>query len=143
MCHPVDTTFIFITASVILDEFSRSADIECPGDTISYNCSILSNSEAVHLVWRITFPDTMPISITYDNESILDDIDYLRQDTSSILTTYRSDEYIESILIFTLITIDILNGTEVECKIGDLDEMTVTLFINSSGECKPLIIIVE
>ncbi len=108
-------------------------DIDCPMDTISYNCSILSNSERVHLTWSVTLPGSMPVTITYDNSSILNNMNNLAMGVITILSTYRSDEYIESIIVLTLLIEVALDGTMLECSISDLDNETATLYINSSG----------
>ena len=90
-------------------------DIDCPGDTISYNCSIQSNSETVQLTWRVTLPGQMPIDITYDNTSNLNTVDNLGFSITTTLTTYTRDEYIESTIVFTVLRDVVMNGTELEC----------------------------
>ena len=128
------------TASVTLD-LIREPDIDCPGDFISYNCSIFSNSETVLLTWRVTFPDfpMMPFTITYDEQSLVDNgnNDYISLNTgysSTLLTDYVQDEYIKSILVFELSSNITFNDTKVECESADLDNMTTYLSINSSGK---------
>ncbi len=71
--------------------------------------------------------------ITYDNQSILNRNDYLPMNTSTVLTDYRRGEYIESILVFVVVVNVTIDETEVECRIGDLDLMTMNLSIRSSG----------
>ncbi len=119
---------------LIHERNTARTDIDCPMDTISYNCSILSNSERVHLRWRVTLPGSMPVTITYDNTSILNNMDNLAMGVITTLTTYRRDEYIESLIVFTVVRNIVLNGTMIECSISDLDNDVVTLFINSSSK---------
>ncbi len=58
----------------------------------------------------------MPIGITYNSTSILNNIDNLDASTSTLLTEYREGEYIESVLTLTILSDVILNGTTVECS---------------------------
>ncbi len=109
------------------------SDIDCPGDTLTYNCSILSLSESVCLSWNITLPGFMPRIITYDNTSILNDTDILAIGIGTMLTQFRSDEYIESIIILTVVRNVSLNNSIIQCSIGDLDRMSRNVFVNSSG----------
>ena len=111
---------------------SRS-DIECPGDTIPYNCSIQSNSETVHLIWRITLPGQAPINSTYDATSSLDTEDSLDASITTILTRFRNEEYIESVLTILVLKNVSLNSTIIECSSGDLDADTQIVFVNTSG----------
>ena len=110
-------------------------------DTISYTCSILSNSERVHLTWSVTLPGSMPVTITYDNTSILNNMDNLAMGVNTVLTTYRNDEYIESLIVFTILRNTVLNETILECSISDLDSREVTVFVNSISTCFFFIII--
>ena len=110
----------------------RSLGIDCPGDTISYSCSILSNSETLNLTWRVTFPGFMPINMTYDSSSNVSSLDYLEMNVSTTLTAYnRSSGYIESTITLTVL-MDV-NGTELECSISDLDNDIITTLVYSSG----------
>ncbi len=108
-------------------------DIDCPMDTLTYNCSILSNSETAHLTWNVTLPGLMPRSITYDNTSMLNQVDNLSVSVSTVLTRYITDEYIESTLVLTLMRDVNSNETRIDCEIGDLGIMTMVSFVNTSG----------
>lgn len=108
-------------------------DIECPGDTIPYNCSIRSNSETVHLIWRVTIPGQMPMTSTYDGTSTLNNKDSLGASTTTVLTRYTSQAYIESILTFSVLKNVSLNSTTIECSSEGLDNDTQTVFVNTSG----------
>ncbi len=118
-------------------------------DTISYNCSISANSETVYLTWSVTPPGVMPTNITYDDTSVINLMDNLAMGVNTMLTTYRNDEYIESILVFTVIRNIVLNETMLECSISnvniegaisDLDSKAKMLFINSSCKSSNIII---
>ena len=110
-----------------------SSDIDCPGDTLTYNCSIESNSETLHLTWNITFPEEMPIYFTFNSTSIL----FTRYDwnigVSAFLTRYSDQEYVESIVTFTLLDNVTLNGTKLECRIADLDNEVIAVSLNTLG----------
>ena len=109
--------------------------INCPGDTITYNCSVLSNSEMVHLTWHITFPGLAPITITYDNSSLINVVDYLGLNVSATLLRYIPDQYIESVIKFTLLKNVTMNGTLLECSVSpSLDNDTTFVLVNTSGK---------
>ncbi len=61
-------------------------------------------------------------------------MDNLAMGVNTVLTTYRSDEYIESLIMFTIIRNIVLEGTMIECSISDLDNDVITLFTNSSSK---------
>ncbi len=120
-----------------LNLFERNtvrSDIDCPEDTISYICSIQSNSETVNLVWNIYLPDSVPLTITYDNTSLLNNIDSSDIRFRTVLTAYNNSEYIESTILFNIVRNISTNGTILECSISDLDTETLTVFANIS--CK-------
>ena len=117
-------------------------DIHCPGDTISYNCSITSNTDTPHLTWTVTFPGLQPINFTYNSTSPIYEIDYLDMNISVTLTEFVTtatvlefvnEAYIESILTFTVLRNVNMNETKLECSIADLHNDTALLFVNSSG----------
>lgn len=107
--------------------------IDCPGEPIVYNCSIQSNTEDLHLTWHITIPGMILIDITYDNTSNLDRINSHELNISSTLTRYGG-EFIESIIILTVL--NNLNSYQVElnCSIADLDNATEVLYVDYSGK---------
>ena len=76
----------------------------------------------------------MPVTITYDNTSILNDMDILAMGVNTTLITYRRDEYIESFIVVTILFNVALDGTLLECDISDLDSRSETVFINSSSK---------
>ena len=116
-------------------------DIYCPGDTVSYHCSIISNTETPHLKWKVTFPGLMPISFTYNSSSSLYKIDSLDMNisvtltdfTTINLTEYVNEEHMDSILTLAVLKNITMNKTELECSIADLHNGTVTVYINTSG----------
>ncbi len=102
-------------------------------DTVSYNCSILSNEETVKLTWSVTLPGSMPVTITYDNTSVLNNMDNLAMGVNAMLTVFRQDAYIESLIVFTLSRNTVVNETILQCSISDLDSRAVTVFVNSTS----------
>ena len=113
---------------------SRS-DIECPGDIVRYNCSILSNSETVQLTWRVTLPDGTSLNFTYYDGSSNNTVSNSVVQTT--LLEYINDEYIESILILTVPVDLVVNQTVVECFITNLGLASDVIFVNISGKQTP------
>ena len=52
---------------------------------------------------------------------------------SSILLSYRSDEYIESTIVLTILRNVSMNGTELECGITGLSSETTNVLVTTSG----------
>ena len=133
--------FLFMCAYLALitlelvDSDMVSSDIDCPGDTLTYNCSIESNSETLHLTWNITFPEEIPIDFTFNSTSILFTWYDWDIGVSAVLTGYIDQEYVKSTIIFTIMNDVILDGTELECSITDLGNEISILYINTSGMC--------
>lgn len=132
----MEEAYFFFLAFIrleFLESDNMSLDIDCPGDTITYNCSIESNTEMLHLTWSVNFPEVLPFEITYDTTLFLDfgEIDYLDMNVTASLIDFRNG-YIESIITLTVLNAA-MNGTIVECSITDLDNDIVTVLINTSG----------
>jgi hypothetical protein len=108
-------------------------DIECAGDTITYNCSILSNSEDVVLMWFVTIPGMETLNVTYDKTSVFDIVNYLANNITTIITDFVDGDYIESSIILTVLDSPNMNGTLVECASLDLDSEPIVVSINKSG----------
>ena len=108
-------------------------NIDCAGDIISYSCSILSNSENLHLTWSVTTPGSMPMNIVYDATSYLDTVEYLSfpWKISTVLTKYQIDTCIESTIYF--MSNASLDGTFLECGITDLGSTSDLVRFNSLG----------
>ncbi len=87
----------------------------------------------LHLIWTITLPERIPITILYDSTSTLFVVDDLHLSVSSILTKRRTGEYIQSVVILTLIKDINLTGSMVECSITNLDSESTVVDVNSAG----------
>ena len=128
--------YLFIaTLDLLLLEtnFSRN-DINCPGDTILYLCSVMSNSESVQLTWRVTLPGMMPIDITYDNTSVLNTVDTnFGNNITTSLIDFVMDMSVQSTIVFTVLRDVDLNQTMLECASGNLDSDTTSVFVSISG----------
>lgn len=107
-------------------------DILCPLDIISFNCSIQSNSEAIHLMWRVFIPGEFQINITYSN--VTDESTNLSSYITTALSDFRNDEYINSTLEITVFSGIPIDKIMLECSIGDLANDTVTALINTSSK---------
>ena len=115
---------------------SSRTDVDCPGETISisYNCTIETNSETPNLQWIITFPGEMPLNITFNStyDSTFESFSYLGINVSATLTEFTS-EYITSVIVLEVVS-DNLDGTELECSIDSPpSDDAVTLDINTLG----------
>ncbi len=110
-------------------------DIDCPEDTLHYNCSVIPNSENVDLTWFFTLPGQMPRSIMYGNTSTIGNEDNLDSGVITLLVEYRSD-YIESIMILTVLSNISLDGSMVQCSLSNMDNASSSMLvsINTSGE---------
>ena len=75
----------------------------------------------------------MSINIFYDNTSNVNIMDYWPMNISSILLDYRSEEYIESIIVLTVIKNFNMNGTELICGITDLINESVIIQLDTSS----------
>ena len=96
---------------------------------------ILTNSETPHLTWHVTLPGHMPLNITYDNTSNSNIFNYLGMNITVVLGEFRYD-YIESVIVLTVVDDVVLNGTKLECSISpDLDIATASVYVNTSGQC--------
>ncbi len=113
-------------------------DIDCPGDTLPFRCSILSNSETIQLTWHIFFPDKMlPIRFTYDNTSMLNNVAVLALNITAVLTSYVKDESAESIITLTVLKGVPMNETKIQCSSEELDNITVAVYVNTAGKTVP------
>ena len=124
------------SASLKLVERNESVDnIDCPGDTIAYHCSITSNSETIHLTWTVNFPGLIPINITYDESSVLHEaVDHDDMGIKTVLTNYTYQGTIASDIVFKLIKNASMNGTKVTCSISpNLASSTLSFDVNTSG----------
>ena len=109
-------------------------DTDCPGDTIHYQCSVMSNSETVQLTWRVTLPGMMPVNITYDSTSLPNTVDTdFGYNITTILTDFIPDMYIESTIVFTVLSDVDLNQTLLECISEHLDESLDRVLVNIAG----------
>ena len=127
---------LYFTATITLTtkpRISSRTDIECPGDIISYVCSVHSNSENVQLKWHILFPRQSPIEILYDHASTTNIADTLKLGVETTLTNFTRDNYIESLLELTIIKGVPINGTEIECSSENLNSVRIEVLVNTSG----------
>ena len=132
-CQPCDILFISASVDIIpLERFVFREDIECPDDIIPYNCSIISNSETVHLTWVIMAPGQIPINITYNN--ISDIRDSLNDYISSSVTAFRTDEFIHSTLEITVHPYISTDQIVLMCSIDDLRNDSIAVLVNTSSE---------
>ncbi len=123
----------FFIASLSL-KLPKRPDIDCPGDTLSYNCSILSNSENSTLVWSLILPGFDNVYSIFGAESTVDEFHSSGPAITFRLTEYVDGEYIESILTFTVGRHFTVNRTSITCEIPDLATENVELMLYSAGK---------
>ena len=102
-------------------------DTPCPEDTLTYTCRIRSNSENFHLKWTVVLPGLMPISITYDNTSLLNNVNHLEENINSSLLNFVHQEYIESTIVLPW-----LEGIHVICGIDNVEDRVFIEVTSSS-----------
>ena len=123
-------TLLFIIASVDITPKGNNTGIECPGDILSYTCSIKSNNNYIHLIWRVTFPDNTTISIIFDEDSEIN----ITGNFISTRLEFSNNSYIESTLEFTIQDNDIFLYNNkmvlIWCGIGDIENDSVTAVVN-------------
>ena len=122
-----------------------SPNIQCPNDHLAYSCTVSSTvNDYLQLIWRVTPPGELPISIIYDESSMIGDV--------KMLNDYISITLIEFNRRFTMSTLSVtlpenllsVNLTKLECITSYSDKDTVDLILNSSGKYyKQYIIITE
>ena len=96
-----------------------------------YNCSIKSNGETVHLIWRVTVPGYAPVNTTYNGT--FDGVTNLNPYITTTLDFFESDAYISSTLKIVLQADIVIDQTLVECFINGLGNSSLITFINTSG----------
>ncbi len=126
---------MFFAATIFVTPLQRNVsrqDIECPGDTLPYMCSIKSNSESMQLRWLVTFPGQDTIMILYTDGSNLNRVTYLPMNLTARLTQFSSGLNVESAIELTVLQNVSMNGTVLQCssKVAILNE---TVYVNTSG----------
>lgn len=131
----MDRNLTWFLAAVTISPIHTQDDIDCPGDILPYRCVLQSNSETLHLIWRVTLPGQVPVAIKYDMTSDNNSINNLTGGISTILTQYNmSVEYIESTVMLTVDNnVSKTNQTLLECIIMDLANKSLIVIVNSSG----------
>ena len=129
--------YYYLLASVRIST-TAIPDIVCPGDTITYTCTVLvSNNESVNLSWRITFPGLMPIDIIYDDISDLHNLNNLAMGVTTSLTSFSNHRIQSVIIILTYPSNQPIrvnrNGTKLTCSATDLINDTTIVNIDLSG----------
>ena len=96
-------------------------------------CSVQSNSENIMLMWLVTFPGQAPISMTYTNFSDANALNALDLNITTVVTNNEMGDFIESVLVLTVLQTVSMNGTRIECRSEALDYEARAVYINTSG----------
>lgn len=75
----------------------------------------------------------MPVNITFDGDTSMNVPYNLGTNITVTLTDYVAEDYIESMMVLTVLTDVLMNETEIECRSADLDSSTITVYVNMSG----------
>ena len=110
---------------------------DCPGDVITYNCSIFSNAEELELTWRIILPHMSANSATLTKSARINSF-FLAKSAIALakatLTKFeKTNEYIESSLELYLLKDVPMNNTIIECRIHDLDVQNIEVILHTPG----------
>lgn len=132
---------IFLASVVITSENSIDSGIDCLGDSISFNCSVQTNSEQPELIWTVSLPQLETrLTIRYDHESVINNRDNLGLNITALLTQFRNESVLNhrTIHLASTITLKMLedisvNGTSLECYTEELDNDAATVLIDYSG----------
>lgn len=110
-------------------------NIDCPGDSILFRCSIQSNTETPNLIWRVTLlmSGSPPLSIHFNTTS-----PKTSRLNSFINTTLllQESEHMESTLELVVPEVSDNNNimTMIECLAMDFEPDLYTLHVNTSGK---------
>ena len=117
-----------------LDSVMAQDAIDCPGDTITYNCSIDTNTEYLSLTWTVNLPGQTPINVTYEAMPPLSlgDVNQLLDRSISTSLVELSEGNIQSTITFVVLG-SYMNGTTLKCSIASLDSDMDIILINTSG----------
>ena len=75
------------------------------------------------------------MNITYGNNSVINVPDHLDMNITTTLIRYEADQYIESVIMFTLLKNVTMNGTLLECSVApSLDSDFMFVLVNTSGK---------
>ena len=85
------------------------------------------------LTWLVTLPGQTPLTITYTNFSSSRLINNLGMNITSIVTENLMGNFIESVLVITVIQSTSMNGTVVSCGSEALDSEMEIVYVNTSG----------
>ncbi len=111
-------------------------DIECPGDVISFNCSVVTNSENPQLAWQGTLPNNeISDGITFNSSSAPGPIDlgFARITLTEVMNLSTLVVSIESTFELILLSDIPLNQTLLQCYSENLDNASLYVNVNSSG----------
>ena len=70
----------------------------------------------------------------YTNASDRNAVSYLDMDTTTTLTQYRNDEFVESEIVLTVLQGVPMNGTVLVCMSEDLASEYEVVHVNTSGK---------
>ena len=126
--------FCFLAYLELSPSGERNEDIDCPGDKISYYCSVEIASSDAYIKWVVVLPDNEPVTITHNSSSPGNISDGPNNTISSTRSTFGRNEYLGSMLTIDMLAMDpaALNGTFINCSTeGNFD--TTEVLIRNPG----------
>ena len=116
-------------------------DLECPGDTITYWCSIVSEIDDLHLIWDIMLPGETRHIIHYNSTSPLNAVATVDMyNISSTLVNYTRGHFIASSIEVVLLPGVPMSGTVLGCGIQVdgivTEQVTEELLARDDGKVK-------
>lgn len=102
------------------------SDIDCPGDHITYTCTVHSNSITLDLVWNITLSAEMSQQVAFSSAADLNRIINLNRNAFVVLEEYDSGNSARS--TFTLVPeVGVtLSQTAIWCRIPGVQSTPVS-----------------
>lgn len=101
----------------------------CPGDTLSYNCSLWTYTWNPRLQWHVRYPKQEPVIVSYTGASYRHWPRYFGPSTKSTLTEYstsRAPFMVSEITLVVMRHVPIY-GTEVKCTVDDMDPTSIKI----------------
>ena len=108
--------------------------MQCPNDHLVYSCTINSTiSDHFPLIWHVTPPGKLPISITYNEFSKINEVTKLNDYVGVTLDEFNRGSTRSTLSVILPENLLSVNLTKIECILHDSDKDTVDLILNASG----------
>lgn len=101
----------------------------CPGDTLSFNCSLWKYTWNPRLQWHVTYPEQEPVIISYSSTSYRNRPKHYGLSIISALTKIKTSSapYMASDITLLVVRGVSIHGTEVRCTISGMAPVRVKI----------------